>query len=242
MAMAPARELADVILAAHGATNRLVDLGEDDPDAVADALAIDAETPPAWRAPTLGTIGTRREICRTILRTLRVVAEVTPDVVQVPGGSPYGEVILDRDRCTLCLACAGACPTGALIDTADRPALRFIERSCVQCGICVATCPEDALRLSPRLLLTDKAGEPRELASEEPFACRSCGKPFGTRSSIERVKARLHGNSHYADPARLALVELCGDCRVIRLLDQREPLAAKPRPLPRKSEDYLASE
>src|SRR4029453_7395324 len=69
-------------------------------------------------------------------------------------GSPFGRVVVDAERCTLCLACVGACPASALQDNLERPQLRFIEKNCVLCGLCERTCPEDAITLESRLLLT----------------------------------------------------------------------------------------
>ena len=72
-------------------------------------------------------------------------------------GAPYGAVTVDKQKCTLCMACVGACPESALLDSKERPQLRFIERNCVQCGLCEKTCPEDAIKLNPRLLLAKQA-------------------------------------------------------------------------------------
>ncbi|MEO7707680.1 MAG: 4Fe-4S binding protein, partial [Caldimonas sp.] len=79
-----------------------------------------------------------------------------PTSIPLPArGSPFGNLKLDTDACTLCLACVGACPEAALADNPDRPQLRFIEKNCVQCGLCASTCPEQAIVLEPRLLLQD---------------------------------------------------------------------------------------
>jgi ferredoxin len=117
----------------------------------------------------------------------------------------------------LCLACVGACPEGALLDNPDRPQLRFIEKNCVQCGLCAATCPEHAITLEPRLLLADggKARkQPRVLNEVEPFRCIRCAKPFATPQAIETMLARLAGHSMFQGAAAERL-KMCGDCRVI---------------------------
>ena len=81
-------------------------------------------------------------------------APTVPQEIALPAhGSPFGNLIVDRDACTLCLACVGACPEAALADNPDRPQLRFIEKNCVQCGLCAATWPEHAITRAPRLLL-----------------------------------------------------------------------------------------
>jgi hypothetical protein len=78
---------------------------------------------------------------------------------------------------------------------------------------------------------------------EEPFLCTGCGKPFGTRSSIERVKAKLTAGGHwmFADPKRLAVLEMCEDCRVAAATSGGvDPYAGPERPAIRTTEDYLA--
>jgi ferredoxin len=133
--------------------------------------------------------------------------------------SPFGAVEVDRAACTLCLACVGACPEGALLDNADSPRLSFIETNCVQCGLCASTCPEKAISLVPRLLLADggKARrQPRVLNEAEPFRCIRCAKPFGTLRAIEAMVSRLSGHAMFQGRAAERL-QMCGDCRVIEL-------------------------
>ena len=147
-------------------------------------------------------------------------AEAVPDVIELPqAGSPFGNLIVDAERCTLCLACVGACPESALADNPDRPQLRFIEKNCVQCGLCASTCPEDAITLQPRLLLADE-GKPRKasrvLNEVEPYRCIRCQKPFGTLKAIEAMLVKLSGHSMFQGTAADRL-KMCGDCRVIDL-------------------------
>ena len=90
----------------------------------------------------------------------------TPQIeIALPAGAPFGTIVVNRDTCTLCLACVGACPEGAILDhpASEVPQLRFIESKCVQCGLCEATCPEDAIALTPRLSLAAEAKQPRVL-------------------------------------------------------------------------------
>jgi len=133
--------------------------------------------------------------------------------------SPFGAVVVDKSTCTLCLACVGACPEGALVDHADSPRLSFIEKNCVQCGLCASTCPEDAITLVPRLLLADAGKarrQPRVLHEAEPFRCVRCAKPFGTLRAIESMLAKLSGHSMFQGRAAQRL-QMCSDCRVIDL-------------------------
>ena len=140
-----------------------------------------------------------------------------PESIGLPAaGSPLGSVAVDADRCTLCLSCVGACPAGALQDNPQQPQLRFIEKNCVQCGLCVKTCPEDAMALVPRLLTTPARQAARVLHEMPPYACVRCGKPFGTLRAIEAMIGKLQGHPMFAGEA-LERLKMCGDCRVIDL-------------------------
>ena len=93
--------------------------------------------------------------------------------------------------------------------------LRFIERNCVQCGLCEKTCPEDAIRLVPRLLVGASSKQATTLYEAEPFNCVKCGKPFGTRRMIENMTGKLGAHSMFAAGGALKRLQMCGDCRVI---------------------------
>ena len=160
----------------------------------------------------------------------------------LPEGAPFGTVELNVEGCTLCLSCVSACPTGALSDDAERPVLRFAEDACVQCGLCKATCPEKVITLTPQLDFRAATARARVLKEEEPFCCIRCGKPFGVKSSVERVAAKLEGK-HWMfrnSAQRLDVIKMCADCRVVAMTEENfDPFGAPPRPKPRTTEDYL---
>jgi ferredoxin len=141
------------------------------------------------------------------------------EVIELPLGAPFGAITVNKQTCTLCKACIGACPESALIDATESPSLRFIERNCVQCGLCANTCPENAIALVPRLLLGEKAKEPVTLNEAEPFNCVRCGKPFGTRQMVENMLGKLGGHSMFAGGTRR--LQMCGDCRVVDMMEIR---------------------
>ena len=134
--------------------------------------------------------------------------------IALPAASPFGSLNVDRDACTLCLSCVSVCPAGALQDNADRPQLRFIEKNCVQCGLCATTCPESAITLQPRLLLSDERRQPRVLNEAQPYQCIRCSKPFGTLKGIELMLAKLSGHAMFQGEA-LERLKMCSDCRVV---------------------------
>jgi ferredoxin len=157
------------------------------------------------------------DLCFRHLAALAPADVVAP--IPLPEGSPYGGLAIDKGKCTLCLACINACPAKALSDDESQPRLQFREASCVQCGLCVATCPEDALQLSARLDLRPSARQPQTLNEDTPCHCVSCGKPFGSTATVQAMVARLSGHSLFATPAQQKRLLMCGDCRVIDMLE-----------------------
>ena len=142
-------------------------------------------------------------------------ALLRPEAIELPSvGSPLGALAINRETCTLCLSCVGACPEGALQDNPERPQLKFIEKNCVQCGLCVKTCPENSLSLLPRLALTPQRREPVVLNEMKPYACIRCSKPFGTLKAIEVMLDKLAGHAMFQGAAAERL-KMCSDCRVI---------------------------
>jgi ferredoxin len=146
-------------------------------------------------------------------------APTPKDEIPLSAGAPYGAITVNKDTCTLCKACIGACPEAALLDSPDAPRLRFIERNCVQCGLCASTCPEDAIALVPRLALGPQAKEPVTLNEADPFNCVRCGKPFGTRQMVENMLGKLGGHSMFAGGTRR--LQMCGDCRVVDMMENK---------------------
>jgi Fe-S-cluster-containing dehydrogenase component len=112
------------------------------------------------------------------------------------------------------LSCVSACPASALHDNPQLPQLRFIEKNCVQCGLCVTTCPENAISLQARLLLTPERKQAVVLNESQPYACVRCKKPFGTLKAIEAMLGKLAGHSMFQGEA-LQRLKMCSDCRVI---------------------------
>jgi ferredoxin len=167
---------------------------------------------------TFALTAEKRTTLGLALDHLAAHAPVPQTAIALPAGAPFGTLAVDAGACTLCLACVGACPEGALLDGGDTPQLRFIETKCVQCGLCATTCPENAINLVPRLDLTPQARAPRVLHEAPMFACIKCGKPLGPQKMIEAMLGRLAGHSMFAAPGALDRLRMCADCRVIDLM------------------------
>jgi len=142
---------------------------------------------------------------------------------QVPGarpltalaeGAPFGEIIIDPNTCTLCMACVAVCPVKALYDGGEIPQIRFLEAHCVQCGLCRSACPENAIRLSARMVFDPKARSSlRILNQAETFCCVACGRPFATKAIVDKMVQKLSAHWMYQDDAAKQRLLMCRECR-----------------------------
>jgi ferredoxin len=215
---------------------RIALIDPNDPDGLEDALYGAAH--PAMAIDAILPLGGRREVTRLAAHAL---APADAGAIALPAGAPYGAVVVDTDACTLCLACVSLCPVGALGDNPDRPQLRFQETACLQCGICENTCPENAITLTPRLNLANEALSHQVVHEEEPFECIECGKPFGVKSTIEKIVEKLEGKHWMFEGSdNTKLIRMCDDCRVSAQYHQENsPFKAAERPRVRTTQDYL---
>jgi ferredoxin len=215
----------------------------DDPDALRSALDSVAFGMASPRPATFLPIGKKRNVLDNTMIELHRAAPAPVDRVPLPAGAPFGSLEVDVGGCTLCLSCVAACPTGALSDSEEKPALFFDESACVQCGLCAATCPEKVIALVPQLDFAAWNAPRRVVKEEEPFHCIRCGKPFGTKSTIERIVAKLEGK-HWMfagdNERRLDVVRMCDNCRIDAVMNEGlDPYAGPGRPAARTTEDYI---
>lgn len=233
--------LAETVLAGLGyGAGRVHLLDQPDPEAVEAALydlPVQSDIPRGSFLP----LGGKRTRSMLALRHLHDRAPEPVEVLPLPAGAPFGGIEVDSNGCTLCLACVGACPTGALLDDPDRPWLGFNEEACVQCGLCRNTCPESVIALAPRLNFTGEAKGSVTLNEVEPFNCIRCGKPFGVASSIEHIVERLAGqHSMFLEGDKVERIMMCEDCRVVVQFETPDnPLQGPARPAIRTTDDYL---
>ncbi|WP_346912795.1 4Fe-4S binding protein [uncultured Roseibium sp.] len=181
----------------HASDGRIEILTDSDPDAL--AAAVGAATGPriVSEVHRFSPVGGKRDVARMAISALHAASPEAPEVFPLPENAPYGRISVASDGCTLCLSCVSACPAGALSDNPDRPQVSFIETACVQCGLCQTTCPEKVITLEPRFNTAASAMQAVILHEEETGELRSpAASPFGTRSTIERIKSKLGGQHH----------------------------------------------
>jgi ferredoxin len=233
--------LADPILSGLGfGTGRIDTIETDDPDLLLEALRAIPWMPPASRPASFRPQGGKRGVLRFALSELHRVAPNPVGVIALPEGAPFGAIEIDVEGCTLCLSCVSACPTGALRDDPERPMLRFVEDACVQCGLCQATCPENVVTLKPQIDFGAARAPARILKEEEPFCCIRCGKPFGVKSTIDRVVSKLEGKHWmYTGSRRIDVIKMCEDCRIAATAEESFDPYGAPNQTVRTTDDYL---
>ncbi|EAL3921510.1 4Fe-4S dicluster domain-containing protein [Campylobacter upsaliensis] len=126
----------------------------------------------------------------------------------------YGDLRLNVDTCTLCLACVGACNVGALVADSKENALKFNPSLCTTCGYCEASCAEkNTLKLERSGLRLEKSYfDFRTLTKDELFACVECGKEFATKKAVEKI-ASLMRDKFANDEAKLKSLYCCAECK-----------------------------
>ncbi len=177
------------------------------------------------QAATFNVAAEKRTTLEFAIEHLARQAPVPSLLIPLPKGAPFGALQINKDACTLCLSCVGACPASALADNPETPQLRFIERNCVQCGLCVETCPEHAITLVPQLLLGEAAKKHVVLNEAQPFHCVRCGKAFGTKQMVDTMTTRLTSHSMFSGGVALRRLQMCADCRVVDMMDNKNEVS-----------------
>jgi len=198
---------------------------------------------PELKPVDVALLGGRREVTKQVLTAMVGHDGEQAFSIALSAGDPYGTIEVNSDKCTLCLACVSQCPTGALNDRSDRPEINIVENACVQCGLCANTCPEQAIVLKPQFSLGKQVLDQQPLHGEDPFECIECGRPFGVKSTIERIIEKLDGKHWmYTNSDNTRLVKMCDDCRVnAQYHDANAPFKGADRPRVRTTDDYLDS-
>lgn len=148
------------------------------------------------------------------VRLRHLIGDENLGVVESGEWLRYGDLRLNVDTCTLCLACVGACNVGALIADSKENALKFNPSLCTTCGYCEASCAEkDTLKLERSGLRLEKSYfDFRTLAKDKLFACVECGKEFATKKAVEKI-ASLMRDKFANDEAKLKSLYCCADCK-----------------------------
>ncbi len=204
----------NAMLAELGLSDRRIEyLHSRDIETLQSALSVSPQVSKIEPARFAG-INDKRRMTTMALTHLHEQAAVKPEQMTLTEDAAFGEILVDKQACTLCMSCVSVCPVGAVVDGVDKPQLHFIEDLCVQCGLCETACPEDAIDLSPRYVFDRNQARQKRLLHEEPvFNCISCHKPFATQKMIDTIIGKLSDHPMFQGQA-LERLKMCEDCRV----------------------------
>ncbi|MCL1144257.1 4Fe-4S binding protein [Shewanella gaetbuli] len=207
--------LANRILDEMGQPQRLRLINETDLANLAEPLAISTTWPvivPMVHTATPNVTNAKRDMLYQAIDHLNSQAASIQTQVAI-ANVPYGQVKVDVDKCTLCMSCVSTCPTQALKDGGDKPALHFVEQDCVQCGLCESACPEKVISLVAQVNFDKESRQALTTLKEEaPFECIRCGSEFATQSMVHKMVEMV--GAHSAFSANVERLKMCGDCRV----------------------------
>ncbi len=144
-------------------------------------------------------------------------SSVEPEILTGPATEYFGTIICNEDKCTGCIACVGECRVGALTTDGETYSLSHTPSLCVQCGTCVTVCPENALTMQSGLELRKDFFQERLIVKTEPAQCKSCGKVYGTKKSLEKVISILSAKGMWDKTDDL--LSYCDNCRVVNLYE-----------------------
>lgn len=180
-------------------------------------LAISRLAPPVAKPWTEPTDGKRRQFMGAVDNIARVRS---PTSIELDAQAPFGNVTVDRAKCTLCRACSNVCPTAALLaNGVPLLELSFIAENCINCGICKAACPEHAISVSAAYT-THSGKEPRLLHEDALAWCTSCGESFMGRRLLESSIARVKDFPGLIGIGGIDSLEMCPACRQRATVDQ----------------------
>ncbi len=170
---------------------------------------------------SFATHNDKRQTLRTAFDTLGNQLKPIKEQQSLPASAPFGAIEVDKEKCTLCMACVSTCPAKALLDGQDTPALRMIEANCLQCGLCEKACPEAAITLTPRYTYNSiEARKIQTLNEDAPFDCIRCQKPFATARIISTMFSKLEGHWMFGDDKARRRLKMCEDCRVRDIFEE----------------------
>jgi len=155
-------------------------------------------------------------------RLQKLVADDNLGVIKTGPHIHYGRVLVNEDKCTLCLSCVAACNVDALFANEADFTLRVNPSVCTACGYCEVVCPEkDCLSIKKdELELNPNWFKETILAKDKLFACVECGKEFATTKAIEKIASLMGPIFLASSETKKRTLYCCEDCKAKIMIKQ----------------------
>jgi len=147
-------------------------------------------------------------------RLAHLVGDDNLGVVETGEHIHYGNIVINEDKCTLCMSCVGACNVAAFTAHPEDQTLKFNPSICTNCGYCEVVCPEDECLsiVYDKLALRPDYFTKNTMAQDELFACVECGVEFATKKSIEKIASMMI--PRFGDnEAKIRTLYCCAECK-----------------------------
>ena len=119
------------------------------------------------------------------------------------------DVLIDRDKCVVCLACTKHCPREALYEKwDDKISIIFDYNKCDNCRECVEHCPHKCISVEAK---KSWSGPEHVLLVQDDFeTCLQCGRPYASQKHLNSVSLKI-------DKSTQTDLKYCPSCRNIRI-------------------------
>jgi len=155
-------------------------------------------------------------------RLAHVVGNDDLGTIATPPMLSFGNITVDQDKCTLCLACIDACLPGALSAHSEDNTLRFTPSLCTACKRCLHTCPEKGcLHITEGILsLHPRSFRDNVVAQDELMECVECKRRFAPKKSIEKI-AGIMKPIFAEDPVKTKTLYCCQNCKARIMIESQ---------------------
>lgn len=131
----------------------------------------------------------------------------------------FYNIKIDKQKCTLCMSCVGACNLGAIFADGKSGKIYTNDSLCVGCGYCVSSCAEEnTLSIMPNASVDNLWFESKVSAEDEAYACIECGKEFASTKAILKIADMM--KNRFTDKDKIKTLYCCTECKAKIMMEK----------------------